>query len=78
MTTEPEPDDEPMTIEEYAVDLVCSGAMSVAEDDMNEENAIDDADHPAAVALAYRIIKAIRANPDVVLELAASQPEETP
>jgi hypothetical protein len=64
------------TIDEYAIDLVCSGAESTAEDDLNEEEEIADADHQAACDLAIEIAHAIRANPQVVLELAAARHAE--
>jgi hypothetical protein len=64
------------TIEEYAIDLVCDGAESTAEDDLNEDEDIADADHRAACDLAVDIAHAIREHPDVVLELALKTPEE--
>lgn len=58
------------TVEEYAIDLVADGAESHAEDDLNEDGEIADDQHQDACDLAFRIAQAIRANPDVVLELA--------
>jgi hypothetical protein len=65
-----------MTIEEYAIDLVCVGAEHVAEDDLNEDEQIADADHQAACDLAIDIAHAIRDNPQVALELALKTPEQ--
>jgi hypothetical protein len=59
------------TVEQYAIGLVCDGAESTAEDDLNEDGAIADGDHGAACDLAIRIAKAIRKHPEVVLELVA-------
>lgn len=61
-----------MTIEEYAIDLVAVGAESVAEDDLNEDGEIADADHQQACDLAIKIAHAIRANPAAVLALVRS------
>lgn len=58
------------TIEEYAIELVADGAISLAEDDMNEEDEIADGDHQEACRLAEKIARAIRANPADVLALA--------
>lgn len=58
-----------MTVEEYAIDLVCHGTESLAEDDLNENEDIADADHEAACNLAIKIARAIRKNPGVVLAL---------
>ncbi len=60
-----------MTVEEYAIDLVASGAESVAEDDLNEDGEVADEDHQKACNLAIDIAHAIRDNPDVILELTA-------
>lgn len=57
------------TIEEYAIELVASGAESTAEDDMNEDGAIAEANHEEACDLAIRIAHAIRAKPHMVLAL---------
>lgn len=57
------------TVEEYAVDLVVVGAIHVAEDDLNEEDEIAEEDHGPACKLALEIAAAIKANPQVVLEL---------
>lgn len=57
------------TIAEYAVELVVVGAIHVAEDDLNEEDDIAEEDHQAACDLALDIARAIKANPEVVLEL---------
>lgn len=59
------------TIEEYAIELVADGAISFAEDDLNENEDIADGDHQAACVLAEKIARAIRANPAEVLALAA-------
>lgn len=59
------------TIEEYAIELVADGAESCAEDDLNEEGDIADADHDAAMDLALEMARAIRAHPEVLLELVA-------
>lgn len=58
-----------MTVEEYAIDLICDGGVSTAEDDLNEDGAIADDDHEAACELAVDICKAIRENPGAVLAL---------
>ena len=68
------------TIEEYAIDLLVSGAESHAEDDLNEDEEVADADHDEACGLAIDIAHAIRANPDVVLALVGrgtGTPKET-
>lgn len=58
-------------IEEYAIKLVVAGAIDHAEDDLNENGDIADPDHGEACVLALNIAAAIRANPAVVLDLAA-------
>ncbi len=63
-----------MTVEEYAIDLVCTGAEHVAEDDLNESEDIADHQHQEACDLAIKIAHAIRANPDTVLALVGRQP----
>jgi len=60
---------EAMTVEQYAIKLVCDGAESTAEDDLNEDGAIADADHGAACDLALEIARAIRDDPRAVLNL---------
>lgn len=50
------------TIEEYAVDLVASGAEDSAEDDLNESEEIADSEHQAACDLAIGMAHAIRDN----------------
>ncbi len=73
-----------MTVEEYAIDLVCTGAEHVAEDDVNEDGDIADEHHHKACDLAIAIAHAIRANPDAVLALVGRatwqghRPEERP
>lgn len=55
-------------IEKYAVDLVGSGAESIAEDDMDEDGVFEDeADSQAAADLAVDMAQAIRGNPDSFL-----------
>jgi hypothetical protein len=66
-----------MTVEEYAIDMVCSGAESYAGDDMNDYDDIAQENWDAAIELAYQIIRAIRANPAAILALAAQHAEET-
>jgi hypothetical protein len=63
------------TIEEYAIDMVASGAESTIEDDLNESGDVSDEDHPAAIALGMSIVNAIRANPDAILALARTADE---
>lgn len=63
------------TVEEYAIDLVTYGAESVAEDDLNEDDKIANKDHEAAVRLALDMVDAIRANPQVLIELTATRKE---
>ncbi len=63
-----------MTVEEYAIDLVCTGAEHVAEDDLNESEEIADDHHQEACDLAIAIEHAIRTNPDTVLALVGRQP----
>ncbi len=60
-----------MTVEEYAIDLLVSGTEHVAEDDLNEDDAIADHLHREACGLAIDIAHAIRDNPQVVLDLVA-------
>jgi len=57
------------TIEQYAIDLVASGAESTAEDDLNESEEIADEDHQAACDLAIKIAHFIRKYPHTVLNL---------
>jgi hypothetical protein len=57
------------TIDEYAIDLIVSGARDHAEDDLNESEEIADEDHQAACDLALRLARAIEANPAAVLAL---------
>lgn len=57
------------TVEEYAIDLVASGAESTAEDDLNEGEEIADEDHQAACDLAIKIAHYIRQYPHTVLNL---------
>lgn len=64
-----------MNIEEYAVKLVADGAESFAEDDLNEDGDIADADHPAAVDLALRISRAIRNDPAGIMAFTNAQDE---
>lgn len=66
------------SIEEYAIDLVASGAESHAEDDMNEDGEIANDDHQAAVDLAVEIAQAIRANPESVLTLISLINQQPP
>lgn len=61
------------TIEEYAIELVADGAESLAEDDMNEDGDIAEEDHDAAMDLALRIARGIRANPAAALALAVPE-----
>lgn len=52
-------------IETYAVDLVGAGALSHAEDDIDEEGEFDnEEDWRAAAALAVKMALAIRINPE--------------
>jgi hypothetical protein len=62
------------TIEEYAIELVADGAESCAEDDLNESGDVTDEDHGAAMDLAIKIARAIKANPDAVLALVGRSP----
>jgi hypothetical protein len=62
------------TTEEYAIDLVVSGAEHVAEDDLNESEEIAEADHGPACDLAIEIAHAIRDNPAAALALARPAP----
>lgn len=64
---------EQLTVAQYAINLVCDGAESTAEDDLNEDGAIADEQHGAACDLAASIAKAIRRNPQVVLELVRQE-----
>lgn len=59
------------TIDGYAIDLAATAVTSHAEDDTNESGEIADGDHEAAVWVAQRIARAIRAFPAEVLALAA-------
>lgn len=58
-----------MTIEEYAIDLIVSGARSLAEDDLNESEEIAEEDHQAACDLALKLVRAIEDNPGAVMAL---------
>lgn len=51
-------------IEKYAIDMLHEGGESVAEDDLNEDEAISDEDHPAACTLSIAMARAIRNNPE--------------
>lgn len=77
MTAQSTPNEQPtsMTVEEYAVDLAVYGIVKAAEGDLNEDGQIDDKGHHAACDLALDIARAIGANPQVVLDLAASYRE---
>jgi hypothetical protein len=55
------------TIEEYATDLVCNGAESHAEDDLNESGEVVDDEHEAAMDLAIAMARAIRVHADEVI-----------
>jgi hypothetical protein len=61
------------TVEEYAIELVCEGAESCAEDDLNEDGDIAEEDHDAAMDLALEIARAVRANPQAVLALVRKE-----
>jgi len=58
------------TVEEYAVDLVCDGAESHAEDDIDEDGELTALEHEVAVDLAMRIIRALRAHPEALVRWA--------
>lgn len=61
------------TIDEYAIDLVIRGIQHVAEDDLNEDGEIAEADHQAACDLALRLAAAIEVNPEALLALVAAE-----
>jgi len=58
-------------VEKYAIDLIVNGARSFTEDDLDEDGKLSEDDHREARALALRIVKAIRSNPQAVLALVA-------
>lgn len=51
------------TIDEYAVELVVSGARSCAEDDLNEDGEIADDQHETACDLALEVVRTIESHP---------------
>lgn len=58
------------SVKEYAIDLLVDGAISYAEDDIDEEGELLNADDlRAAIRLTIDIAYAIRANPQTVLAL---------
>ena len=59
-----------MTVEEYAAKLVADGATSTAEDDLNEDGDIAEADHDEACDLALSIAEAIRKDPAGIVAFA--------
>ena len=59
-----------MTIEQYAIEMVTSGAESTIEDDLNEDGKVSDEDHEAACNLAQRVVRVIRANPEMLTHMA--------
>lgn len=61
------------TIEEYAIELVVEGARSVAEDDLNEDEAIAEEDHQPACKLALNMARAIEDNPDAFAQWYRAQ-----
>jgi hypothetical protein len=62
--------DETMTIDDYALDLVTSGASSYIQDDLNESEAISDEDWPAARERAKAIVRVIEEHADEILAWA--------
>ena len=48
------------TIERYAMEMICDGAESRVEDDLNEDGKATDEEHEAALILAAEIIRAMR------------------
>lgn len=54
-------------IEEYAVYNVGVGARSYAEDDINEEGELSDANHRIARELELKMARAINSNPESFL-----------
>lgn len=56
-----------MTVDEYAIDLVVSGAQHVAEDDLNEDGEIAEEQHGEAMDLALSMAATIRDNPAAFL-----------
>lgn len=64
-------DGEPlMTAKQYAVALVARGAESTAEDDLNDNGDVTDADHEKAMDLAIDLAHAIHNHPDEFLAWA--------
>lgn len=63
-------------IERYALEIVANGAENSAEDDLDEDGQLgSEEEWNAATDLALRIAHGIRANPAVVLGLAAPREE---
>jgi len=62
--------DETMTINDYALDLVTSGASDSIQDDLNEAETISDEDWPAARERAKAIVRAIEEHADEILAWA--------
>lgn len=58
-----------MLTTEYAIDLIVSAIESTAEDDLNEDGLVAEADHRPACDLAIQIAHAIKANPAAALGL---------
>lgn len=54
-------------VQAYAIAMIIDAAMSVAEDDLNEDGELSDTDHQAACDLAMAILSGMRANPPAVL-----------
>ncbi len=65
-------------IEQYAVNLVGTGAESIAEDDLDEEGVFEqeDDDWRTASDLGVKMARAIQENPDSFLEWYRSLPAE--
>lgn len=64
------------TIEEYALGIVTDGAESMVEDDMDEDGDLPgEEEHEKAVDLAYALIRVIREQPGVLLELVKGERE---
>jgi hypothetical protein len=56
--------------EDYALQMVLSGAESVIEDDLNEDGELDDEQHTRACEFGYALLHAIRYHRSTLLTTA--------
>lgn len=56
----------------YAIDMICDGAESTVEDDLNEDGKIGDDEHTVAVGIAMAMIRVMRNDPEAFFEWAAT------